>query len=174
MDGGERSNSMALFDRLNDLAKNITEKTSEVIETGRISSRVSTEKNLAGEELKKIGGYYYQLYASGGEVAAEVTEFCAAAKAHYDAAAEAQAEIDRIRAENEAARAAAQAEPAADTPAGAVCPGCGRENAAGTKFCAHCGTKMETEAPAGNFCPQCGAAVSGARFCGSCGASLNG
>ena len=164
---------MALFDKLNDFARNITDKTTDAIETGKFASKVNSEKNLAGAELKKIGEYYYGIFAGGGEVAPEILEFCTAAKAHYDAAAEAQAEIDRIRAENEAERAAAAAAaPAA--PAGLTCPGCGAVIADGLKFCGQCGTKIEVPAaPVPRVCPSCGAAVAeGVRFCGECGTRM--
>lgn len=172
---------MAFFDKLNDFAKNISDKTTDAIETGKLSSKINSEKNLAGEELKKIGEHYYNLWLEGGEIAPEVLEFCSAAKGHYDAAQEAQAEIDRIRAENEAAKAAAaaaasaaaaQVPPAA--PTGILCPNCGTENAEGTKFCCNCGTKLEIPAspapPAVKFCTGCGAELApGVKFCGSCG-----
>lgn len=168
---------MALFDKLNDLARNITDKTTDAIETGKFAAKVNSEKNLAGAELKKIGEYYYGIFASGGEVTPEILEFCIAAKTHYDAAAAAQAEIDRIRAENEAERAAvaAAATPVAPAaPADLVCPGCGAAIADGLKFCGQCGTKIEVpSAPVPTVCPNCGAAVAeGVRFCGECGARM--
>ena len=165
---------MALFDKLNDFAKNLTDKTTDAIETGKLNSKVNSEKNLAGEELKKIGEFYYNAWLAGGEIAPELLEICTAAKAHFDAAAEAQAEIDRIRAENEAAKAAAAAPvaPAAPTaPAGIVCTACGTANNPGTKFCCNCGNKQEIPAPpAPKICPNCGATIAeGMKFCGECG-----
>ena len=173
---------MAFFDKLNDFAKNIGDKTSDAIETGKLNSKINSEKAAAAEEYKKIGEHYYNLFAAGGEVAPEVLEFCQSAKAHLDAAAEAQAEIDRIKAENEAAKAAAEAAAAAPVAApaapagGVVCPNCGTANAEGTRFCQGCGTKLEAPpppAPAGNACPNCGAANDpGTKFCRECGTKL--
>ena len=165
---------MALFDKLSDFAKNIGDKTTDAIETGKLQSKVNSEKNLAGEKLKKIGEFYYNAWLNGDEIAPEVLEICTAAKAHYDAAGEAQAEIDRIRAENEAARAAAAAPvvPAtSDAPAGIVCTACGTANNPGTKFCCNCGNKLEIPAPPEpRLCPNCGATIAGGmRFCGECG-----
>jgi len=165
---------MALFDKLSDFAKNLGDKTTDVIETGKLNSKVNSEKNLAGEELKKIGEFYYKAWLDGGEIAPELLDICEAAKAHYDAAAEAQAEIERIRAENEAAKAAAAAAAAPVTPTaptGNICTACGTENNPGTKFCCNCGNKLEVPvAPAPKFCPNCGAAIAdGMRFCGECG-----
>ncbi|HMO79934.1 MAG TPA: SPFH domain-containing protein [Pyrinomonadaceae bacterium] len=53
--------------------------------------------------------------------------------------------------------------------AGIVCPSCGKQNAAGAKFCADCGGKMEVaQVP----CVKCGANLrEGAKFCSECGSS---
>ena len=162
---------MALFDKLSDFAKNIGDKTTDAIETGKLNSKVNTEKNLAGEELKKIGEFYYNAWLESGEIAPEVLEICTAAKAHFDAAAEAQAEIDRIRAENEAAKAAAAAPAAPAAPVGIECTACGTANNPGTKFCCNCGSKLEIPTPPEpRLCPNCGAAIAdGMKFCGECG-----
>ncbi|MDQ6786012.1 MAG: SPFH domain-containing protein [Acidobacteriota bacterium] len=49
------------------------------------------------------------------------------------------------------------------------CPSCGKQNAAGVKFCADCGAKMEVaKVP----CVKCGAELrEGAKFCSECGAT---
>ncbi len=49
------------------------------------------------------------------------------------------------------------------------CPSCGKQNAAGVKFCSDCGGKMETaKVP----CVKCGAELrEGAKFCSECGSS---
>lgn len=49
------------------------------------------------------------------------------------------------------------------------CPSCGKQNAAGTKFCGDCGAKMEVaKVP----CVKCGAELrEGAKFCSECGSS---
>ncbi len=180
---------MAFFDKLNEFTKNLGEMTNDAIETSKLNSKVNAEKTAAGEELKKIGEYYYGLYVAEGVVAAEVLEFCEAAKAHFDVAAEAQAEIDKIKAAQEAAKAekeaAAQAAAAAsmqaaqvapvEAPAGEiVCANCGNVNPAGTKFCGGCGSKLEVSVeptePAKRFCTGCGAELKdGLKFCGECG-----
>ena len=179
---------MAFFDKLNDFAKNIGDKTTDAIETGKLNSKINAENTAAGEELKKIGAYYYNLFIAGDEnkaVAPEVLEFCQNAKAHYEAAAAAQAEIEKIKADNEAAKAAAAAQaaapvtpivPAAAPSAGLTCSACGFVNAEGTKFCQNCGGKLEPPAPVvveGNICPGCGATNdAGVKFCRECGRKL--
>ena len=170
---------MSFFNKFNDLVKNITDQTSDAIESSKLAGKVTAEKNLAAEELKKIGQFYYEKFAESGEAAPEVLEFCQTAKAHYDAAEEAQAEIDRIKAENEAAAAAkvaeAEAAKAVAQPQGITCS-CGAVNPEGTKFCRECGSKLEPAVPpaaAGLICPSCGKEnPEGTKFCSECGSKL--
>jgi len=50
-----------------------------------------------------------------------------------------------------------------------ACPTCGKQNAAGTKFCGDCGAKMEVQKVP---CVKCGAELrEGAKFCSECGSS---
>ncbi len=69
------------------------------------------------------------------------------------------------------------------TPAPAAGSGGGAAPAAGSRFCAECGTSLApgarfcsncgTAAPAANACPQCGTAVTpGAKFCQECGTQV--
>lgn len=57
----------------------------------------------------------------------------------------------------------------AAAPAATPCPSCGKQNAAGVKFCSDCGGKMEVaKVP----CVKCGAELrEGAKFCSECGSS---
>ena len=120
---------MAFLDKLNDIAKNIGDKTSDVIETTKLSAKIMAEKKEARDELEKIGTYYYEFYAKGGQVAPEVVELCKTVKTHYDAAERFQAEIDRIKAEEESTKKK-------------FCPVCGIEVAVDAKFCPACGEML--------------------------------
>jgi len=167
---------MAFFDKLNQVAKNIGDKTSDAIETTKLNGKISGEKLAANEELLKIGQFYYDRFLMG-QAEPEILEYCQAAKSHLDAAAQAQAEINRIKMDSNApvgygAQPVYNAQPA-QPAGGAVCPNCGTANPTGTKFCAGCGTKLEAEAPAqpqGIFCPNCGTSLpAGTKFCNQCG-----
>lgn len=173
---------MAFFDKLGEITKSIGDKTTDAIETGKLNNKINSEKAAAGEDFKKIGEYYYGKYMEGVEVAPEVVEFCNSAKAHFDAVTEAQAQIERIKAENEAEKAAAApVMPAASAVAtapvgGIVCPSCGTTNSEGTKFCQNCGNKLEIPAPTEpgkRFCSACGTEVApGVKFCPQCGQKM--
>ena len=48
-----------------------------------------------------------------------------------------------------------------------ICPACKAQIPAGSKFCNHCGAKLNTK------CPSCGAAIApGSSFCSECGQKL--
>lgn len=167
---------MAFFEKLSDMAKNIGDKTGDAIETTKLNSKIKAENEAADEELKKIGAFYYEQFKQSGEAAPELLELFQTAKSHYDAAAVAQAEIDRIKAENEEIRAAAENAPvpaAKTAPEEIDCPGCGAANIPGTKFCCACGIRLESPAPAKpeqKICPGCGTIVApGVKFCPECG-----
>ncbi len=129
---------MAFLDKLNEVAKNIGEKTNDAIEATKLTAKINSENNAAGEDLKKIGQHYYDLFAASGKADPEVAELCQSAKAHYDAVAAAQNDIEKIKADN-----TAEAQPAAPDAATKVCPGCGAVVAEGVAFCPKCGQKME-------------------------------
>jgi membrane protease subunit (stomatin/prohibitin family) len=70
---------------------------------------------------------------------------------------------------NQMVNAFGQNQPSQPTTSDAstACPGCGKANAVGTKFCGECGGKMEiTKFP----CMKCGVSLAeGAKFCNECG-----
>ena len=131
---------MALFEKLGEVAKSIGDKTNDAIETTKLNSKINSEKAAADAELKKIGVFYYQKYTESGYAESDVLEYCIEAKAHYDAALEAQNEINRIKTENQEEKPT----PVTQTVSREVkCSSCGTLNTPGTKFCSECGKKME-------------------------------
>lgn len=70
------------------------------------------------------------------------------------------------------AAAAADAQAVAGGVTAAVeCPGCHTDNAAGARFCVHCGVALPVAEP--HACAQCGAALpAGAAFCPVCGRAV--
>ena len=122
---------MDFLDTLNLVVKNIGDKANDALELTRLTGKIAAERAAAGEDLKKIGAMYYETFAATGEAVPEVLELCQSAKAHYEAAAAAQADINRIKAANAPA-------PAKD----AVCPVCGKVVSADTNYCPVCGAKI--------------------------------
>ena len=159
---------MAFLDKLNQVAKNIGDMTSDAIETTKLNSKAASDRLAATEELRKIGEHYYNKFIASGEVDAEVLEFCNKAKEYFDLANETQAEIDRIKAEKEERTVA----PIQNTSVSAkVCPSCGMENGEGMNFCQGCGTKLEDVVEnQERICSGCGAKVAqNMNFCSVCG-----
>ncbi len=145
---------MAFFDKLGDIAKNIGDKTNDAIETSKLNSKISSEKSAINEIYKKIGEFYYTKWQEGVVLETESQQFCLEIDEHNKLIAEAQAEIEKIKAESEAAKAATAAAaqqpestetvaqiPVAPTPR--FCTNCGAQVPEGIKFCGTCGTKFE-------------------------------
>ncbi len=158
---------MALYDKFNSLMKNVGEKANEAIEITKLNSKISAEHNAAAEDYKKIGEHYYAKYAAGQPVDEDVAELLASIDAHNAAVREAEAQIQTLK-EEPTSPEAASAAPSANA---AVCPSCGKQNPADTRFCSDCGSKIE--APAERKCPVCGAVVApGVKFCSGCGTKV--
>jgi membrane protease subunit (stomatin/prohibitin family) len=161
---------MALLGKINQFAKNVGDKAGGAIETSKLNSKINSEQNAIDAVMKQIGEFYYAKYAETGTIDEGAAGFCTTIDGHKTAIAEANAEIERIKAANTAAASA----PAPSATGGAVCTVCGKVNATDRKFCGECGGKLEIPvAPEGRVCPACGAqAAPGLKFCGECGAKL--
>lgn len=117
---------MAVWERLGGVARQIGDKTSDVMESTRLTTRAAAEKRAAREEVEKIGSFYYGLFEQSGTAAAEVEDFCRAAKAHYDAAQRYRAELERLSKRPQ------------------TCPTCGAKATGSARFCAACGAALHT------------------------------
>ena len=132
---------MAFFDKLNDLAKNIGDKTGDVIETNRINLKIASEKKEVNALMQKIGEYYYENYKNGGIPQEQIKDYFFAADEKNLLIAESQAEIDRLKAADAAVK---PAEEKHDAPSDKLaCPGCGAMYDAGKRFCGECGSKLD-------------------------------
>jgi predicted nucleic acid-binding Zn ribbon protein len=160
---------MAVFNKLNEFAKNLGNKPGETTETSKLETKIKSEQDAIDAVMKQIGEYCYSKYTETGKTNKGLAEFCATIDEHNKAIAEAKEEIERINAEKAAAAA-----PAAT--GGMVCTVCGAANAADRKFCSECGGKLEAAAPValnGVVCPACGAKnEEGKKFCSECGGKL--
>lgn len=158
---------MAFFDKLNDIAKNIGDKTGEAIETTKLNSKISSEGKEIAKLQQKIGEFYYGQYKLGGKPADELIDILAEIDVHNTAISEAEAEINRIKSANESIKPTPSAISAGlNFP----CPNCGTINDTTKKFCSGCGTNIEIVIPQEKTCSACGAKITdGLKFCGECG-----
>ena len=58
---------MSFLDKLGGIAKNIGDKTGEILAVNKLNSKIHAEQQAAAEELRKIGEYYYSLFLSGSK-----------------------------------------------------------------------------------------------------------
>lgn len=159
---------MAFFDKLNDLAKEVTYKANDALELTKLNSKINSEKTAIGELMRQIGEYYYSVYTAGTPADPAIAQQLSEIDSHNLAIADAQAQIAALKAENESA-----AKPAVGAES-IICPSCGKNNPIGTRFCGGCGAKLEIPAvPQKKTCPSCAAEIeTGTKFCSECGARL--
>ncbi len=157
---------MAFFNKLNDLAKNIGDKTGDAIEMTKLVAKVTSEQKAKDEALKKIGEYFVGQFENGVIVPEELVEVYQEVVTHTQNIQNYQNEMEQIKAENEV-----KEEPKEEmTNQSNICPTCHKVNKPGTKYCENCGTKLEVAEPQVKTCPSCGTVVQeGTKFCSSCG-----
>ena len=64
---------MALFDKINTIAKNVGEKTGEAIEITKLNAKISGEKSAIADLYKQLGE---KIYASAGTLCKAGYVFC--------------------------------------------------------------------------------------------------
>ena len=161
---------MAFFDKLSEMAKNVGDKTGDMIEVTKLNSQISDAEKRIVDQKKAIGEYCWTQYIANVQLDPEVARMCAAIKEDEALIAKTQAEIRSIKADKAAAPVVVEA--------GLLrCQDCGTPNPEGTKFCQNCGTELEIPAPAAPVevatCPACGFQNPvGTRFCQECGKDM--
>lgn len=139
---------MDLFNKLSGIAKNIGGKANEVVESTKLSVKISGEKDKVLENQRKIGEYYYQKLVGTPGVDADVKEY-------FDAITQSQADIAEYekQKDEEAQKNAGSIfdTGAEEAPKEIICPNCGAKNDPQNQYCYNCGAKLprpEAQAPA--------------------------
>lgn len=139
---------MGFLDKLAEVTKQVTDKTSDVINIGKINIKISNVKKEIDGKAAAIGDYYINRFDLGAQPEAEIASIYEELLALRVQLAELETELEGL---NEKTEAAAEAEVKSET----IEP-----------------SEIEVKvAPKNKFCSNCGAPVQG-KFCGDCGARL--
>lgn len=157
---------MAFFEKLGEVAKNVTERAADGLETNRLTGDISLEKGNIQCYQRELGEFYWAKFALGEKLEEEAMLICDKIVVAQEHIREMEAQIEQIKAEREAEKAERRAEKAAaEAAAKAEAAAAALENAGLER--AEPGKEGEPEPPS---CPGCGAAVApGQKFCGECG-----
>ncbi len=142
---------MDFFDKLGGFAKNAGGKTSDflktatdraddMIEIGKLKTKINAAKKSAEDAKLRLGEYCYQKYRDNSDLDDNERELYSAISKAEDEAAALFAEIEKIKSENQE-QPQKEAETVADAPK--FCSFCGAPLAAGLNFCGSCGAKVE-------------------------------
>lgn len=135
---------MDLFEKINEIARNVGDKANETIEITKINSRINDEKLKMNINYQKIGKHYYELFKAGQAPNLDVQDPCDEITASAARIDELKKELENIKHKTDAAKAAKANEDVAESASESiVCPNCGHLNKQGTNFCGNCGTKLK-------------------------------
>lgn len=173
---------MDVLEKVQDIVKAASDKTSEIIEVSRLKAGIAEERRALTDQMAKLGAIYYELYKNGEVLTPDAVNICMIADKYSNKIEERQAELTRINEANAAKRAAKNPAPVSTEQ---ECPECGSKNPEGAKFCFDCGAKLpeiidveasevvqEAEQAQKRYCVSCGAELGeGKKFCSECGAN---
>ena len=120
---------MPLFDKLGDIARNVTDKAAEAVGAGKIAVDIKTQQLKINELLAKAGSYYYELHLKGVQLDPSVEVIFAQIDDLND-------NIEALQAEKNAFKSSYSS--------GA---------SGGALYCENCGARLQ---PGANFCDNCG------------------
>ena len=143
---------MAFFDRLNEMAKTVSEKTNDSLEINKLIGEINLTKGNIQSFQRELGEHFWAKFVTGEQFDDEAMMICDKIVAAQDKIHGMEAQIAQIKAEGEARKAEREAERAerkAAERAGIekepvpVCTECGAVLAEGQKFCGECGKPVE-------------------------------
>lgn len=151
---------MAFLDKLGEMAKSVSERAGDSLETNQLISSINLQKGNIQVYQRELGEFYWAKFVTGEKLEDEAMLICDKIVAAQDKIHELEAQIEQIKAESEARRlereaqraerkAAEKAEEAARAAETAgieqppVCKNCGAKLAEGQKFCGFCGKAVE-------------------------------
>ncbi len=161
-------------EKVSDFAKNVGDTTNNMIEIGRIKSKINAEQENITALKAQLGELYWNKYAQGEDLSSDGAEICASIQSALDNINAMQDEIQAIKEREQ------EQQEASPAPEARPCPNCGALVAAESRFCSNCGKYVpieeaaaEAEPPKKAFCTNCGAPCEpDAKFCSSCGKAL--
>lgn len=170
---------MGLFDKISNMAKDATDKASDLLEIQKLNSRINDERSRITRLKQQIGDHYWKEFENGVALEPEPSEHCRQIAQANEQIKVIEAQIESIKADGAGGENTVRMETK-------PCPSCGNNVEVGKKFCPECGYNMESEvdsevaaepaepAESSAKCPSCGSEIeSGLKFCPECGQKLD-
>lgn len=143
---------MALFDKIGNMTKNISDKTGDMLEITKLNSKINNEKSKISSLKTKIGDYYWSIFESGNTLDTEAYNLCAEIRDSISTISALEAEILKIKSGGKADSAPQNTYPQNTAPqytsvseAAAYCGNCGAAMGKDEKFCSECGTPVPSQ-----------------------------
>lgn len=133
---------MDFMNKLGGFAKSVGDKTNDLLEIGRLNSRIHAEEDAIEQHKFDLGDYIWEKFQTGIAMDERTTVICMAIRERQENIQSMLGEIESIkRPQGPGKRHSPQDTPAPNAGT-EVCPACGGVIAAGCKFCGDCGAQL--------------------------------
>ena len=154
---------MDFFNKLGDFAKNVSDRTNDLLEIGKLNSKIRVEEDEIEQHKLDLGQYMWEKFNTGVAMDEQATVYCLAIRERFGTIDSLKTQIrdiketqefekeqqrqkdearDKMRTQRrELVDELSTAAQSASAPV-TVCPACGISVPEGSSFCGSCGTKL--------------------------------
>lgn len=126
---------MEIKEKVNEIAKLVGDKASEMMEIGKLNAKVYSENGEVDALKKQLGEICFGKYRAGDELDPEIEEICIRIEKHKRNIAEIQRTLAKMKNTQKNSGTI-------DMTAAGFCPYCGMELVKNARFCAGCGKEI--------------------------------
>ena len=155
---------MDFFNRLGDFAKNMSDRTNDLLEIGKLNSKIRVEEDEIEQHKLDLGQYTWEKFNNGVAMDEQATVYCLAIRERLGTIESLKSQIREIKETQEFEKVQQRQKDEART----------QMRTQRRELVDELSTAAQSAAAPVSACPACGASVpKGASFCGSCGTRLN-
>lgn len=154
---------MDFFNRLGDFAKNVSDRTNDLFEIGKLNSRIRVEEDEIEQHKLDLGQYMWDKFNTGVAMDEQATVYCLAIRERMGAIESLKSQIQEIKETQEFEKVQQRHKDEART----------QMRTQRRELVDELSTAAQSAAAPISVCPACGASVpEGSSFCGVCGTKL--
>ena len=132
---------MSFYDRFGQFVDDVTGKTNDAIEMGRLNTKIHGERVKSDRMKKRLGQFYYEQHKNGGQIEPGAMEYVVAIEESETLITKFKSEIERLKKEFGAdPKEKNEQAPYREIK---ICGNCFKDNGKDAQYCQQCGEPLQ-------------------------------